>query len=1299
MARIINNTVSPVLTLFVKVIHENGSETVKSFKVDDTVENFRYAHERKIKTISGRVAEIIPKIGNTKRFYTNAAKLMSYFKYDVTPDTIVIDASEKWLSDLCPIPVREILEDDEVVDVERIETWLGYGFTDEILLSDNTINTFALEEGQFVEDIEYLSKGTEVTFSGRLVAITYNKKLIPESLKFIVDGKLKSINVVSIKSVGNSLTPVDALESLNDAITAADDAVYLGVGTYEDTLRISKSIKILGAKAGLSAAKTSRDKKKFTNESILTGKITITDAVDVVLDGVVLTKDAFVDFGNAKSIEIKNCMFEDLVPDEARSRSEVAIIQNTVCDSETLVKISHCYFGGSASETDLFSTISMYCKLADGSSIDNNYFKDESASHNNVSIYGVAENATVSIRNNVWEMSKNAIRVGTFGDPKYTLMVEGNTYNDTDKMNPDYAGLLIVQPSGFDTTGWKNTTIYINKTNHKDKLQLFYLYSDGEKALPFTSGNLPSIFVNGKVQDLTKYIQATDPVIPDKPDVPDIPDVPEVNTEELDEAIAAAEALDSSLYTEETYANVLDALGVAKTVDRTNQDAVDNATQELQNAINALELKEETPPVVNPPEETVNTEELDRVIAEAKVIDGTLYTEKSYNDMLDALALAEACSRESQNAVDNAARILTDAIENLVLKEEPPVVNPPEEPEKTLMDLINEAETGAVIELEEGFETDEEVEISKPIHLKASSGATIGGPIVVTDPVDVVLEGITLTRNALVNIGEASNFKMTACTVSGLTPDLLIPAASVCAIYSDNVSTETVVQIENCEFGGNVREVYNTINLYSVVKDGSYFKNNHFAEDSCTHNHINLYNIEENATIEISGNEWEMSKNAIRLGPKGNPTYTVNITDNIYNDTDTDNPDYAGLLILQPFKTETTGWGNATINMTDNIHVDELQLFYLYAGANNTKFHENSMPTIYVDGELQDLTKYIQEFEEKPTPPEEKEKTLQELFDEVEEGGTLYLTERVYDTPLNITKSMTISGLKANAENRDIETLEGESVISGPIAIVSGVDITIDGVALTGAATLDLNTANSFTLKHSIIKGYTPDSSISEKKVCGIYNEAYDPMLVTIVDNYFADPAEGYNIFNLININAALKDGSSISMNYFSENCCTHNQINLYNVEEGANVEICKNNIRMSKNAIRLGIVGNPTYTMNIDGNNYNDTDTANPDYAGLLLIQPKNTETEGWNNAIININNTTHTDDLQLFYLYAGETDTPFTSENIPTINVNGVKQDLSKYLPEVPETPDEGDNAGSGGSEETIPGTDVDEGDAGIN
>ena len=1325
MARIVNNTVTPVLTLFVKVIHENGAETVKTFKLDDTVDNFRYVHDKKIKSISGRVAEIVPKVGSVKRFYTNAAKLMSYFKWDVTPDTIVIDSSEKWFSDLNSIPVREILEDEGVTEVERIETWLGYGFTDEILLSDNTTNMVSLEEGQFVENLEYLSKGTEATVSGRLVAITYNKKLVPESLKFIVNGKLKSINVVMIKSVGNTITPVDTLESLNDAITSAGDTVYLGAGTYVDTLTISKSIKIMGVKAGLSAVKTSRDKKKFTNETILTGKVNITDAVDVVLDGLVLTKDAFVDFGNAKSLEIKNCMITGLIPNEERLLNENAAIKTTV-KGETLVKISHCYFGESGSKSEIFNSVSLACKLANGSSIDNNYFVEESSMQNSVNIFGAAEDAIISIQNNVWEMSKNAIRVGTAGNPKYTLMVEKNTYIATDNMNPDYAGLLVVQPNGFETTGWKNTTIHINKTSRKDKFQLFYLYSDGDKMLPFTDKNLPTIFVDGRMQDLSKYVQSTDPVDPNPP---------VVDTTELDMVIAQAKELDSNLYTEDSYMNVMEALGDAEEVDRTSQDDVDAVTLTLKNAIAALEVKPEEPDPVP------NTDELDEVIATAKALDGTLYTEESYAKVSDALLMAENVDRTSQEAIDEAVAALNDAIETLVLKDDKPEIPV----EKTLAELIAEAEDGGIIELKEGFSDTNPVVINKSVRIKGATDAVISGAISIPEPVNVVIENLTLTGNATVNTDRATSIKLSGCTIKDLTPDITIPDKEVCAIYNEyRCSAETVVQIENCEFGGNARPVYNTINLYSKLKNGSYFKNNHFTADSCTHNHINIYDIEENATIEISGNEWEMSKNAIRLGPAGNPVYTMNIFENIYNDTDIENPDYAGLLILQPLDTDTTGWNNATIIINDTIHTDDLQLFYLYAGENDTKFHENSMPTIIVDGETQDLSKWVQIREETPVDTEtldakiteataldsslyteesyaavtealtaagNVDRTSQEAIDEAvaalinainalvlkpeeptvlnlaeiiaaaEDGAVIELAAGVYeDTPVTITKNVTLKGAKFAispvpknptvveenvedvVETRNVDSLEGETVFTCPITTEGPVDVVIDGVALTKDALVNITGVGNFSMNNVIVSGISPAENTSIIKGDATETES----VVTITGCYFGDTVEGTQVESVIKLFNQLATLSEISNNYFTENSCTGNHIEIFRAGESATIDISHNEFKMSRNAIRLGIIGNPApaFTVNLDENIWHKTCEETPERAGLLVVQPYGVDVYDMSSCVININGSLHVDELQKFYLYTTPENQLFTTENVPTIKIDGVAQDLSAFI-----------------------------------
>lgn len=1324
MARIVNNTVTPVLTLFVKVIHENGAETVKTLKLDDTVDKFRYVHDKKIKSISGRVAEIVPKVGTVKRFYTNAAKLMSYFKWDVTPDTIVIDASEKWLSDLNPIPVREILEDEGVTEVERIETWLGYGFTDEILLSDNTTNMVSLEEGQFVQNLEYLSKGTEATVSGRLVAITYNKKLIPESLKFIVDGKLKSINVVAIKSVGNTVTPVDTLESLNDAITAATDTVYLGAGTYVDNLTISKSIKIMGVKAGLSAVKTSRDKKKFTNETVLTGKVNITDAIDVVLDGLVLTKDAFVDFGNAKSLEIKNCMITGLVPNVAKSLNDIAAIKTTV-KGETLVKISHCYFGESDSKSEIFNNISLACKLADGSSINNNYFVEGSSMQNSVNIFGAVEDAIVTIRDNVWEMSKNAIRIGTSGDPRYVLMVEKNTYIATDDKNPDCAGLLVVQPNGFETTGWKNTTIHINKTSRKDKFQLFYLYSDGDKMLPFTNKNLPTIFVDGRMQDLSKYVQTTGPVDP-------IP--PVVDTTELDAVIAQAKRLNADLYTEESYMNVMEALGDAEQVDRTSQDDIDAVTLTLKNAIAALEEKPVDPAPIP------DTEELDALIAVAKALDGTLYTEESYAKVTDALLLVENTDRSSQEAIDLARTTLNDAIEALVLKDDAPVIPVG----KTLAELIAEVEDGGIIELEEEFYDINPVVIDKSVHIKGAADVVFSGAISISEPVNVVIENVTLTGNAMINTDRATSIRLSGCTIKDLTPDVTIPDKEVCAIYNEyRCSAETVVQIENCEFGRNVRPVYNTINLYSKLKDGSYFKNNHFTADSCTHNHINIYDIEENATIEISGNEWEMSKNAIRLGPAGNPVYTMNIFENIYNNTDIENPDYAGLLILQPLDTDTTGWSNATIILNDTIHTDELQLFYLYAGENDTKFHENSMPTIIVDGETQDLSKWVQIREEIPVDTETLDtkiaeakaldaslyteesfailtealktaenidRTSQEAVDEAvntlvgaiealvlkpeepavlslaevvataEDGAVIELAAGTYEnTPVIITKNITLKGAKSGispvpknptveettegeVDTRNVSTLEGETILTCPITTEGPVCVTIDGVVLTDGGLIDITGVENFTLNGVIISGISSAESVSVIKGDATENDS----VVTITDCYFDDPAEGTDVTNAIRIFNRLFTLSKISNNYFTENSCTGNQIELFSIAGNVTIDISHNEFRMSKNAVRLGIMGNPApaFTVDLNENIWHNTCEDTPERAGLLVVQPYGVEVYDMSNGVININGSLHADGLQKFYLYTSPENQLFTTENVPTIKIDGIAQDLSSFI-----------------------------------
>lgn len=130
----------------------------------------------------------------------------------------------------------------------------------------------------------------------------------------------------------------------------------------------------------------------------------------------------------------------------------------------------------------------------------------------------------------------------------------------------------------------------------------------------------------------------------------------------LEAKIAEAEALDGSLYTTETWADLVDALTAAREArNATTQPEVDTATAALDAAIKALEKK----PVVP----AVDYEALRAKIAEARALEQEKYFEEGWLALEKALREAEnALSAATQGEVDAATNALDAAIKALVLK-------------------------------------------------------------------------------------------------------------------------------------------------------------------------------------------------------------------------------------------------------------------------------------------------------------------------------------------------------------------------------------------------------------------------------------------------------------------------------------------------------------------------------------------------------------------------------------------------------------------------------------------------------
>lgn len=511
MARIVNSTFTPILTLNVKVLHEDGSSTIKRLKVDDEVTNLRYVENKTIKKATGRVADLTYTIPNkkVKRYYTNPAKLRSYFEYDVTPDTIVIDCSTLKHSNLITIPVREILEDEGDTDVVRIITWFSYGISGKIEMSDNVINTFDLKEGQTLTNLKFLNKGEEAILeSADLIAMHHDAALNLLALEMRVNSKPREIAAERIVSIGGTvdfITPYDFTETtitnvpVNGTLTLTD-------GLFTSPIVLTKSITIKGAKAGVSAPGSGRASSEFvgnlTGETILSGKISTTEDIDITIDGVALTGDAVLSIGKARSLTLKNCIIKGIVPPSNRD-----FFIRTDNGTDTKIVVENCIFGAFDTSIEgrrIYNLFEMNCDLQDGSAFVNNRFQKGCSTNNDICIYNAEEGATITISNNIWEKSANGIRVGTKGNPTYNVIVRDNEYRDTDA--GDYAGLLLIQPYGKQTTSMAGATINISGTKRTDTDHIFYAYS-GTNDLDMDNEKLPTVYVDGQLADVKAVYQ------------------------------------------------------------------------------------------------------------------------------------------------------------------------------------------------------------------------------------------------------------------------------------------------------------------------------------------------------------------------------------------------------------------------------------------------------------------------------------------------------------------------------------------------------------------------------------------------------------------------------------------------------------------------------------------------------------------------------------------------------------------------------------------------------------------------
>lgn len=211
------------------------------------------------------------------------------------------------------------------------------------------------------------------------------------------------------------------------------------------------------------------------------------------------------------------------------------------------------------------------------------------------------------------------------------------------------------------------------------------------------------------------------------------------------------------------------------------------------------------------------------------------------------------------------------------------------------------------------------------------------------------------------------------------------------------------------------------------------------------------------------------------------------------------------------------------------------------------------------------------------------------------------------------------------------------------------VDVVFDGVDFTGNGYVEIKNARSVTFKNCRVYGIIPDKA----KSYWLSGFDFEKTIKLVMETCFfgANPNDGTNkLYNLIEPQFILADGSSFSYNYFHDGCCTHNMVSLYGFAENANVNVNGNSFDI--NGIRIGNVGNPVCTLNMKNNVVKSV--ISDVYAGVCVIQSYPNKTTSFSNMqIVMKDNTVPTD--RVYYIYPGK-DLDITEETAPKMSLNDV-------------------------------------------
>lgn len=222
-------------------------------------------------------------------------------------------------------------------------------------------------------------------------------------------------------------------------------------------------------------------------------------------------------------------------------------------------------------------------------------------------------------------------------------------------------------------------------------------------------------------------------------------------------------------------------------------------------------------------------------------------------------------------------------------------------------------------------------------------------------------------------------------------------------------------------------------------------------------------------------------------------------------------------------------------------------------------------------------------------------------------------------------------------------------------------EIVLNGLDFTKNGYVEIKNASSVVIKNCRVYDMNCEDSPKNywMKIVGDI-----PMKLAIVRSFFGDSfGKNGKLYNLLELNAKLKEDSMISSNWFSSNCCTHNALNIYGAEEGSVIYVNNNHFSDVAKQMRIGIKGAPVCKIIANGNDCKVVDTSDEgiEWANLALIQPYGKATTTFENLEISMKDNKMSYDLaEPIVAYFGGGDTPMGVTSSPKVTMDGKEYKL---------------------------------------